>query len=314
MPTFLFNIICRIKFLSCYPCFLYLLWTNIVKLPYPVPFHGYIIAVVTWYSMNIVFWFQCPKTWRSDPGSTKKMIFCIMFLNMLFIAEITYKAIRKTFLIVPRSYHLPLVLVLIIVREWHSWSIGYLGKKIAGYPDLSIDILATLIGGLRHIMFLSVDIGSITNEIVSYSILAADFVINLIFCFLVVWYNRKWSRKNQEKQIKSLLSLIINESLEFLMPIAYVVCLLMAYYGPNAEILGNIKNSYWQYIAINNIEKTLQWIGMMFAVDIASAVISFLVLWWLCKINIIRIYLQMQNEIWPIIAIQQGYLISEVKR
>ena len=57
--------------------FLYLLWTNIVNLPYPMPFHGYIIAVVTWYSMNIVFWFQCPKTWRSDRGSTKKMTFCI---------------------------------------------------------------------------------------------------------------------------------------------------------------------------------------------------------------------------------------------
>lgn len=294
--------------------FLYLLWTNIVKLPYPMPFHGYIIAVVTWYSMNIVFWFQCPKTWRSDHGSTKKMIFCILFLNMLYIAEITYKAIRKTFLLVPRSYHLPLVLVLIIVREWHGWSIGYLGKKIAGYPDISIEILATLIGGLRHIMFLSVDIGSITNELVSYSILAADFVINLIFCLLVVWYNRKWSRKNQEKQVKAIMSLIINESLEFLMPIAYVICLLMAYYGPNAEILGNIKNSYWQYIEINNIEKTLQWIGMMFVVDVASAVISFIVLWWLCKINILRIYLQVQNEIWYIIAIQQGYLISEVKR
>ena len=110
------------------------------------------------------------------------------------------------------------------------------------------------------------------------------------------------------------MSLIINESLEFLMPIAYVICLLMAYYGPNAEILGNIKNSYWQYIEINNIEKTLQWIGMMFVVDVASAVISFIVLWWTCKINIIRIYLQVQNEIWYIIAIQQGYLISEVNR
>ena len=124
----------------------------------------------------------------------------------------------------------------------------------------------------------------------------------------------KWSEKNEEKQVKAILNLIINESLEFLMPIAYVICLLMAYYGPNAKILGNIKNSYWQYIEIEDLEKTLLWIGMMFTVDIASAVISFAVLWIRCKINIIKMYLQVQNEIWFIMAIQQGYLISEVSR
>ena len=277
-----------------------------------MPFHGYIIAVITWYMMNLVFWFQCPKNWRSDRAVMKKMIFCIMFLNMLYVAEITYKAIRKIFLVVPRYYHLPLVLVLLIVREWHAWILGYCGKKISGYPDISIEILATLIGGLRHIMFLSVDIGSITTQAVSYSILAADFVINLICCLQVVWYNRKRREGNEMKQVKTALSLVINESVEFLMPIAYVICFLMAYYGPNAEILGNIKNSNWQYIGIENLEETMLWIGIMFAVDLASAIISCIVLWWYCKINIIKMYLQVQNEMWYIIAIQQAYFISEV--
>ena len=222
---------------------LYIFWSVVVELPYPMPFHGYIIAVITWYMMNIVFWFQCPKTWRSDRTVMKNMMFCIMFLNMLYVAEITYKAIRKIFLVVPRSYHLPLVLVLIIVREWHGWILGFCGKKISEYPDISIEILATLIGGLRHIMFLSVDIGSITTKAVSYSIIAADFVINLISCFQVVLYNQKKSKEYEMKQVKTALNLIINESVEFIMPIAYVICFLMAYYGPNAEILGNIKNS-----------------------------------------------------------------------
>ena len=37
---------------------LYLFWSYVVVLPYPMPFHGYIIAVITWYMMNLVFWFQ----------------------------------------------------------------------------------------------------------------------------------------------------------------------------------------------------------------------------------------------------------------
>ena len=156
------------------------------------------------------------------------MIFCILFLNMAYVAEITYKVIRKLFLITQRKWHLPLVLVLILVREWHSWSLGYLGKKIAGFPDLSVEIIATLIGALRHTMFLSVDVGSITSSAVSYTILAADFIINVFYCLLIIWCNRNESDNNQKRKVKAILALIVNESVEFLMPIIYSICLLIS--------------------------------------------------------------------------------------
>ena len=290
----------------------YLFWINVVDLPYPMPFSPYFGAVITWYSMNLVFWLQCPKEWRSNSTSFWKMVFCILFLNMLYVAEITYKVLRKIFLVVPQDYHLPLVLVLLVVRELNSYCMGYLGKKIAGIPDLNVEIVATLFGGLRHTMFLSVDVGSITTDLVSYTILAADFGINLVCCFLIVWYNRNPTEKNKEKRIGAMLNLIINESVEILLPIAYVICFLMAYFGPNAEIMGNIKNGYWQFIAIDDLGDNLMWLGIMFVMDLGSSVISVIVLWRYCKINVLKIYLQMQNQIWAILAIEQGYMISEV--
>ena len=78
--------------------------------------------------------------------------------------------------------------------------------------------------------------------------------------------------------------------------------------------MGNIKNGYWQFIAIDDLGHNLTWLGIMFAMDLGSSVISVFVLWRCCKINVIKIYLQMQNQIWAILAIEQGYIISEVSQ
>jgi len=291
-----------------------LFWVYLGGLNYPMPFHGYLTAVLTWYMMTLVFWLQCPKEWRSNTKSRKKMIVCVVFLNMLYVAEITYKAIRKLFLLIPKAHHWPMIFVLLIVREANTWCLGYLGKKFAAFPDLSIQILATLIGALRHIMFLSIDVGSITTEVVSYSILAADFIINLSWCFAILWYfkRQKDSVQDQERQVKAIVHLIINESVEISMPIAYVICLVMAYYGPNAEILGNIKNGDWQYSDIKDFGITIKWMGILFSVDFVSAVVSLMILQWYCKINLLNMFLQLQDQIWYIIAIEQSYMLSEV--
>ena len=290
-------------------------WVYIGKMVYPMPFTGYIIAVVSWYMMVLVLWFQSPKEWRSNSESRKKMIFCIVFLNMLYVAEITYKILRKSFLLIPKQHHWPLVFVLLIVREGNGWCLGFIGKKISGFSeDLSIDILATLISGTRHIMFLSIEVGSITTDLVSYSILALDFMINIIDCILTIYYFKRKDnlKKNRARQLKATLALIINESVEIIMPISYVVTLLMAYYGPNSKILGNIKNSEWQYRAIEDIGSTMKWIALLFSVDIISAIICTALIYRFCKINVLKMYLQLQNQVWYILVIVQAYTPTEV--
>ena len=163
-------------------------------------------------------------------------------------------------------------------------------------------------------MFLSIEVGSITTDVVSYSILALDFVINIVDCILTIYYCKRndESKKNRDRQVKAVLALIINESVEILMPVAYVVTLLMAYYGPNAEILGNIKNSEWQYMAIEDIGSSMKWMGLLFSVDIVSAVICIGLIYCFCKINILKMYLQIQNQLWYILAIEEAYILTEV--
>ena len=120
------------------------------------------------------------------------------------------------------------------------------------------------------------------------------------------------SKASKYKSHPSMLALIINESVEIIMPISYVVTLLMAYYGPNSKILGNIKNSEWQYRAIEDIGSSMKWMAILFSVDIVSAMICIVLIYRICKIDILKIYLQLQNQLWYILAIVEAYILTEV--
>ena len=93
---------------------------------------------------------------------------------------------------------------------------------------------------------------------------------------------------------------------------AYCLCFLMAYYGPNATILGNVKNGYWQYSAVTNIDTTIMWIGIMFFIDFGSTILSAFLLFHFCKLNIFKMYLLLQKEMWHVLSVHQCYLVEEV--
>ena len=97
-----------------------------------------------------------------------------------------------------------------------------------------------------------------------------------------------------------------------MMPIAYCLCFVIAYFGPNASIMGNVRNGRWQFTAVDDIYNTLLWNTIMFTIDLASTILTFILLLWHSNINILKMYLQMQGLMWYMLAIQQGYIVAEV--
>ena len=290
----------------------YISWVYIGEYIWPMPFHGYACGVFGWVAMTICTWLQFPKEWRSDPNIRKQLFFRVLFFNVSLIFEMTYKIILKLFQLVDGNKQWPLVFLLILIRESNMRSLALLGKKIAGSEDLVFEIIAINYAATRHIIFLSVNMGSLTTTTSSYLILGSDFLINLCHCIAILWYNKDKTELNEKKKVKAVLSLIMNEAVEFTMPIGYIIVMLMAYYGPNAEIIGNIRNGEWQYSAIESLDVTVFWISMMFLVDFASALICSLILQIFCKMNIWKMYLHTLKQVGYLLAIQQGCLLSEV--
>ena len=294
-------------------CSIYFLWTYLGGFLWPMPFQGYVAGVCGWYVMAITLWFQYPKDWRMDQCIRKKILYGILFLNVMVFAELTYKGVLKIFEVIPRDSQWSLVFLVVIIREWHSWILSYIGQKISGCQDLSVDVIAIHYAAVRHIIFLSVNLGEITTKSFNFFMFGCDFTANLFCCFSTMWLQRKaGSEEKADVKIKIIMTHIIAESVEFMMPIAYCLCFIIAYFGPNASIMGNVRNGNWQFTPVDDINNTLQWNTIMFAIDLASTILTFILLLWHSKINILKMYLQMQNTMWYMLAIQQGYIVAEV--
>ena len=100
-----------------------------------------------------------------------------------------------------------------------------------------------------HSLFLDYTVGSIATIPTSIVIIGADVLTN-IFIGLKIVYIYKTTPFKKNKQIELLQILVINEMVECMVPITYLLCFTVAYFGPNSDLIGNIRNNYWQYNAV----------------------------------------------------------------
>ena len=112
---------------------------------------------------------------------------------------------------------------------------------------------------------------------------------------------------------ENLEELIMTERIESVIPFTYLLTFLMAYYGPNAEILGNIKLTIWQYQSVADIEDYIKNLLKLLVIDFVSFATNGILLWITCKINVFKVLQKVQAQFWLIMTIQEAFLFFEVK-
>ena len=106
--------------------------------------------------------------------------------------------------------------------------------------------------------------------------------------------------------------LTLTERVETLVPLIYMLCFAIAYYGPNAEIMGNVKLTLWHFKSVLDIENYMKNLFMLFSLDFISLVINWIILKTTCNINMFKTFQKLQSEFWLIMAVQQAYSTAEV--
>ena len=99
-----------------------------------------------------------------------------------------------------------------------------------------------------------------------------------------------------------LTKLVLTEIIEILVPLTYLMAMLLSYYGPNAEILGNIQFGCWQFQQIEDIGNVVIAVTTMFLIDSCSAVIGYFWLWKSCSINALDKTFKVIRERWDAIV------------
>ena len=106
---------------------------------------------------------------------------------------------------------------------------------------------------------------------------------------------------------------MLTERIEFFIPMTYMAMLLMAYYGPNADILGNVKMKMWHFqTPITDINEFVLTLSSMIAIDFCSFVINAMLLWKFCNVNAVKVLHSIQKNYWYIMFVAEAYLLLEV--
>ena len=107
--------------------------------------------------------------------------------------------------------------------------------------------------------------------------------------------------------------LILTERIETIIPMAYLALMLMAYYGPNAEILGSVKLTIWHYrSSITDISEFVKNLSLLLVIDGSSLIINGILLWIFCKTNVLKVMQNQQKLFGYYMLVVEGFLLTEV--
>ena len=93
---------------------------------------------------------------------------------------------------------------------------------------------------------MAINLGSIATDATSYTILGMAFLLNVKDVAMVA-HKIRGGKEKFEEACFAFQDLTINMCLEIILPVSYLACFLLASAGDNANVLGNIGNSYWHY-------------------------------------------------------------------
>ena len=174
-----------------------------------------------------------------------------------------------------------------------------------------------------HALFLSVMAGGAATVTTVIMMLSIDLILALFFLIQIIYLKKKGS---EESLINAIQSLVLAETVELTIPVFYTICFMLAYFGPNAEVLGNIKNSYFHYVAVEDIWSSFEMLCIIMGLDIVLLVITVMSLYIFAGINFFKVteltarfftdliwrqvYLHIQKEYGVALGVQQAYVLG----
>ena len=273
----------------------YLIWAVLMDYHYPVPLNGYITACAGMISFYSTICFQFPKDWRTDPMFKRRLLFFVLAMGLNQALVLQYAAITFILLTIDSDLQWIAALFLPFVREFNILISLPFARKASDGDLTSVELTLQHAVGTTHALFLSYTLGSVATFATGTIILVGDFVTNVLTCLWLIYIRLK-KPERIEKQIELAQILVINEMVEFMVPLAYLLCFTVAFYGPNSELFGNVKSSYWHYSAVEDVTEVIEVVLTFFTIDFGSTLVSFFLLWRFCRINLGQVYLAVQKD------------------
>ena len=332
------GVICMLSWKTIIQCFLslgtgyviifvtiYWIWTPALGYCPPMPHIGvlsYVLhGLLLW---PISFWFLFPSDMRNMGSASRTRILRFIILMMLrSLMAASYTQVTLLFLI-KQEYIGPrellsvyLGIFLPLLKIFNTWWLKRLYMNVFGNESDFVNYCSIIVVGYLHSFSLSLLLGS--SEIsgstyTKYFLMFSDCILNTKTFLNVLKLHKRNSFQEMELKDKTLKCLALKEFLKILVPVVYSLSFIIAYYGPNAHLIGNVKNEYWQFEKVTDLCKKFQCIFIAFVIDVCRGIVFGLILWHFCKLNMFSAYCYIVRYYGVFILFFGSAVINGVKR
>ena len=298
----------------------YVVWVLYLGYNPPMPFFVYLLAYVSIFTLFIRIWFQFPRYLRKAPKYRKRLKAYYCYVLWVATFTIQFMVIQKICVIMNPQIQWIIAIVLTITKKLNAMMLNHLLCMAAGPKKSKAKGMATLQVELAFSFFIVIIIGSKATELTTYSILGLNFFLNLVLCINIIRTHKKVADisselidvRNKTKN-EMMTELILIETVEFVVPVMFMVTFAITFYGPNAYIIGNVRNDYWQYQKVDNLTSYLTGAFKMTMIDALSGLISLVLLRWFCNINAVLIFIKIIKKYGLLLAFNIILAMNQVK-
>lgn len=280
-------------------------WVEILGFYPPMPFIGYITGSLSVYAIFVTLWFRMPNDERNDKNFQKRFAYFVASGTLDLITMWVYIFFLNAFLDIEKKYQPILGLVSPVIKYVFIRALLPLAYKAAGSDKLEhVKIECYNYTEARYAIFFATIMGCVASPVTSWCVMGVNYTLAVYDGLRIVFRFKKEGHSNGLQE--NLEHLTLTERVETIIPFTYLICFLMAYYGPNGDIIGCIKLIMWQHQAVSRVDKYMRNLSLFTLVGFFSFVTNGIILKFACKINLLKVLQNVQSKYWFYLAVQEA--------
>ena len=289
----------------------YVLWTWHVRNTHPTQFMplAYILANMAIYI--IAFWFLFPTKLRKQEKLKIQAKVYIQYRFWEQFQTVTTQILGSAATHIPQNLQWILGLLIPLARVV---SCNVAKKIVEAKPETnnnSVKHLVTAHLTIYYVLYVTTRLPTLSQNTI-YTLLVFELILHLIACYEIVKSNAAIGGESQESENETVISarkmkvltLVMNEFVEAMIPIIYGIAIAMAYFGPNAALMKNAGSNIFGGNDIDAIKHIYIVMLQMCSVDILAMIISAISLHSFARLNLFQEFCNMMEKYWMIFLVK----------
>ena len=290
---------------------IYFVWSVLLQYPFPMPFMGMFVGFSSAFTGVLALWLTFPTSWRKTPTFSKKFGSYVSLFLYFLLSILMYHLVGRILLTCNESYQPIIASILHVLVKINVKVANLLVSKASNGDLFRTNMVTTFMIVSFYMLYLTVIMGSITTFATRCTILVVKLALDISLCLQIVC-----TKKNRPEDTDSLIRLLqhlaLNEIIQFICPLSFMVSFVVAYNGKNSPGMAGIGLSMWQYTKIEDIDDTVLKMMMFLLLPLTSAIVCSVLLWMKCKINLIKAVVLILEEFVFVFIVWIGFLVKLV--